>query len=82
MTHLKWIEQRTLKHDHIVFLVDTFSLTSTAQVIVWADSAFESGTHNRPFAAITDHIRMHHVWRLLLAAGLAVKVVTFKLLFL
>lgn len=81
-THLKWIEQRALKHDHIMILVDAFPLTGTAQVIVWTDCAFESGTHNRPVTAITDHIRMHHAWRSLLAAGLAVKVFTFKFLFL
>lgn len=58
---LKWIQQRTLEHHHVVLFVDAFTLAGAAQVIVWADSALEPGTHHRPLAAIADHVGVHHV---------------------
>ena len=81
-TYLKWMDQWAWKHDHVVFLMDTFPLTSAAQVIVWTNRALESGTHNWAITAITDHIWMHQILRTFLAARLTVQVFTLQFLFL
>lgn len=66
--HLKRIQQRALKHHHVVLLVDAFTLAGAAQVVVWADGALEASAHHRPLAAVADDVGVHHVTGRLLAA--------------
>lgn len=56
-----WKGHGSREHDHVVLLVDSFTLTGAAQVIVGTDQTFVPIPHHCTFTPVTCHIGVHHV---------------------